>query len=152
MKVDRDELSGFANRVGPPPPPIQPQLAPAEEARLLAGGATGDADTRARLARVLSLVRRPARPTGDDAALLVLLARDAALPLERPSDRLSARQRLIEIARDPAPEELVLAVMRDLGVPHPCDPGAFADALLPQRTDFEGSFDPGMSGGLAGAG
>jgi len=130
MRVSSDDLRKFARGVAPAPAPIEPLLPPAEEARQIADRKRTDPVTDARRRRALALIRRPAAPEGPDAELLVLLAAARALPLERPEDRLDARQRLVDIARLKEPPEEARALLRSMGV-GPGDEQKLADALLP---------------------
>lgn len=136
MRVSRDDLQRFGRTVPPAPAPIEPRLAPADEARVIAKAEPGDTDAARRRHRVLVLLRRPAAPTGEDAELIALLALAKALPLERDDDRLRARQRLVEIGRAQEPPEHVRAVFARLAL-EPGDGEALATALLPvtQKTD-----------------
>ena len=134
MRISASELQGYVRRVPPSPPPVEPVLAPAEEARAIADRRRDDAVTHARRERVRALIRRPAAPEGADAELVVLLAVAKALPLEGEDDRLRARTRLAEIARlDPLPP--AVAEIRERLRVRPGDSRAFADALLPARGD-----------------
>jgi len=128
MRVSSDDLRKFARGVAPAPAPIEPLLPPAEEARQIADRKRVDEVTAARRRRVLALIRRPAPPEGSDAELLIVLAAARALPLERPEDRLDARQRLVDIARLKDPPKEARTLLRMMGV----GPGQkFADTLLP---------------------
>jgi hypothetical protein len=133
MRVNAKDLSKFDRDVGPPPPPIEPVLPAAEEAKLIASD-SDDPTVVARRARVQTIVRRPATPEGADAELVALLAAARALPLERRTDRLCARQRLVGIGglREPPPE--VTRLMTKFGVA-PRDGTAFAEALLARTQD-----------------
>ena len=130
MRVSRDELQRFTRKVAPPPAPVEPLLAAAQEAALLADAKRDDPRIAARRARVVALLRRPAPPEGSDAELVALLAAARALPLERRDDQTTARLRLREIGglKDPPPE--VRKLLDRLGL-KPGDSEAFANALLP---------------------
>ena len=93
--------------------------------------ATPAARVHARKARVVSIIRRAAPPTGRDAELLALLAAAGALPLDHRPDRLHARIRLASIPADPAPPA-VAALCRELRVD---THAALAERLLPARQD-----------------
>jgi len=135
MRVDPAELRKFVHTVPATPPPIEPLLSAAEEARVIADHKRTDAVTWARRQRVRNLLHRQAPPTGADAELIALLAAARALPFDDPDDRLKARQRLIEIGRlkEPPPEviELLRANRIEFG-----DAEAFADALQPPGRDI----------------
>jgi hypothetical protein len=147
MRVNLGDLKKYERTVAPAPPPIEPLMAPADEARLLANAKSGDPNIALRRERVLVLLRRPATPEGADAELVVLLAAAKALPLERPDDRLAARMRLSEIGRLKDPPPAVRAVQKNLRV-KPGDSQAFADALLPPNHDIGGFYESGI--GFAG--
>ena len=135
MRVNSDDLRRFAGGVTPPPAPVEPLLAPAEEARQIADRRRTDPVTAARRRRVLALIRRPAPPEGADAELLTLLAVARALPLERPDDGLDARRRLVDIARLRDPPQVVRDLLRRTGV-GPGEEQKFAEALLPSSRDI----------------
>lgn len=148
VRVNSDDLRKFARAVGPPPAPVEPLLAPADEAQQIADRKRTDPVTAARRRRVLALIRRPAPPEGPDAELLTLLAVARALPMERPNDRLDARQRLVDIARLTDPPDEVRKLLRKMGV-GPGDEQTFAEALLPPGRNIsefyesEAGFPPG---------
>lgn len=98
LRIHAADLEGYRRSVGPAPAPIGPVLSPADEAALLRRRRSPDAAYRARRERVIALIRRPAPPLGDDALLILLLARHSALPVASPQDVQSARHRLAEIS------------------------------------------------------
>lgn len=130
MRVGREDLQRFGRTVRPAPPPIEPALTPADEARVIAAN-NSDPDTAARRARALAILRRPAAPQGADAALIAL---PKALPIENDRDRTMARSRLAEIGRMESPPPEVLDICRRRRV-SPGDSEAFANALHPPRHD-----------------
>ncbi len=136
MRIAREDLDKFNRPVGPPPPPIEPVLPPAEEAKLIATGPSDDPGVKARRDRVIAILWRAATPTGADAELVALLADARALPLERREDRFKAHQRLVGIGRSADPPPAVRRLMQRHGIA-PGDGAAFADALM--RRGYDGS-------------
>jgi hypothetical protein len=97
----------------------------------------------ARRARLLTVIERPAAPTGRDAELLVFLAAIRALPVDRPAVHKQARQRLLAI-RDVPPA--VRALVDEFAV---TTLEEYADKVLPAHVDaVVGNLDPGWSSGI----
>ena len=97
----------------------------------------------ARQARLLSVIERPAPPTGRDAELLVFLAAIRALPVDKPAVHSQARQRLLAI-RDVPPA--VRALVDEFAV---TTLEEYADKVLPAHVDaVVGNLDPGWSSGV----
>jgi hypothetical protein len=97
----------------------------------------------ARQARLLTVIERPAAPTGRDAELLAFLAAIRALPVDRPAVHSQARQRLLAI-RDVPPavrtlvDEFAVTTLEE-----------YADKVLPAQVDaVVGNLDPGWSSGI----
>ena len=87
--------------------------------------ATPAAHLPERRARLLTVIGRPAPPTGRDAELLAFLAATRALPVDTDPLRRQARQRLVSL-RDPPPA--VRALVDEFAV---TTPEEYADKVLP---------------------
>jgi hypothetical protein len=116
-----------------------------ERKGLLADGRTAapGAHLPARQARLLTVIERPAAPTGRDAELLAFLAAIRALPIGAPDLHKQARQRLLAI-RDVPPA--VRALVDEFAV---TTLEEYADKVLPaRRRPVEGVLDLWPSEGI----
>jgi hypothetical protein len=99
-----------------------------------------------RQARLLTVIERPAAPTGRDAELLAFLAAIRALPVDKHPLHMQARQRLLAIREPPA---AVRALVDEFAV---STLEEYADKVLPAHVDaVVGNLDPGWSSGIGSA-